>query len=148
MSTPIADYKREPRRLELAPNEAVSVIARRGTEVRVDRGLVWITQEGDGEDYVVAAGSRFCSGYDGKIVVSALSGASDVTVSWTDPRRTGGYARSGVWLDYGRIARMEQRARRERAKAIGALLRTAAAGVIRLWRRAILRRKPAIAAPR
>lgn len=141
MNTPIADYKREPRRLELAPNEAVSVIARRGTEVRVDRGLVWITQEGDGEDYVVAAGSRFCSGYDGKIVVSALSGASDVTVSWTDPRRTGGYARSGVWLDYGRIARMEQLARRERAKVLSALFSEAARVLARAWRTLTRQRK-------
>lgn len=134
MNTPTVDYKREPRRLELAPNEAVSVMAQRGTEVRVDRGLVWITQEGDGEDYVVAAGSRFCSGYDGKIVVSTLSGASDVTVSWTDPRRSGGYARSGVWLDYGRIARMEQLARRERAKVLSALFGEATRALARAWR--------------
>lgn len=103
MNTTVVDYKHSPGHLELAPNSAVSVIAERGTEVRVDQGLVWITQEGDGEDHIAAAGTRFCSGYDGRIVMTALSGASHVTISWTDPRRSGGYVRSGVWLDYGRI---------------------------------------------
>ena len=134
MKSPITDYKVEPQRVELAADEAVSVIAARGTEVRVDRGLVWITQEGDGDDYIVTAGSRYCSGYSGTIVVSALSGASRVSVWWIDPKRSGGYARSGVWLAYGRIAQLEQSARQERAKAVAALLRKAAGQVARVWR--------------
>jgi predicted nucleic acid-binding Zn finger protein len=143
MNTPLTDYKAKPKHLELLPNEAVTVLAQRGTEVRVEHGLVWITQEGDGEDYIVAAGTRFCSGYSGNVVVSTLSEASRIVVSWSDPKRTGGYTRSGVWLDYGRIEQLERAAQRARAQELSRLVRDSVAWLALAWRRTMQRRKPA-----
>lgn len=134
MNKPITDYKLHPRHIELAPREIVTVRAHRGTEVRVSSGPVWITQEGDREDYIVVAGTRFCSGSGGNIVVSALGEASRISVSWTDPARRGGYARSGVWLDYAQIERIEQAARRARAHEIVRLFHAAAISLKRAWR--------------
>lgn len=139
MNTPLTDYKAKPRHLELLPNEAVTVLAERGTEVRVEHGLVWITQEGDGEDHIVAAGTRFCSGYSGNVVVSTLSEASRIVVSWTDPARAGGYVRSGVWLDYARIQQLEYAAQRARANELARLFREGVARLRRAWRRIRLR---------
>lgn len=143
MKISLAEYKAHAKYLDLAPHEAVTVLAERGTEVRVDRGLVWLTQEGDGEDYIVAPGTRFCSGYSGKIVVSTLSEASRVALTWTDPQRTGGYARSGVWVDYGRIDQLEHAARRARARVLAQLVRDGVAWLERRWRDLARRRKPA-----
>ena len=143
MKIALAEYKAAPRRVDLGPKEAITLRAERGTEVRVEHGLVWITQAGDGEDYIVAAGTRFCSGYRGSIVVTTLSAASRISVSWTDPRRTGGYARSGVWLDYGRIEELEHAARRARAQALAQLARDAIAWFAATWRRLTRRRRTA-----
>jgi hypothetical protein len=143
MNKPITDYKSRTRLFELSAREAVTVFAHRGTELRVLEGQVWITQEGDGQDYIVMAGTRFCSGSEGSIVVSALSDASRVAVSWTDPAVAGGYARSGVWLDYGRVARIEVAARQARAKEVGRLLRMGWLFIKRGWNSFTRRRKPA-----
>ncbi|MBI4204569.1 MAG: DUF2917 domain-containing protein [Betaproteobacteria bacterium] len=143
MSKPITDYKAQPKRFELAPNQAVTIIAYRGTEVRAVQGELWITQEGDGQDYIVAAGTRFCSGHNGAIVVSALGGTSRASVSWTDPGRAGGYSRSGVWLDYGRIEQLQNAARQARASELARLFRGGLALLARAWRRTTRRRKAA-----
>jgi DUF2917 family protein len=134
MNNPITDYKARPKHIDLEAQKAVTVIAHRGTEVRVSGGPVWITQEGDGKDYIVSAGTRFCTGQKGSIVVSALSEASRITVSWTDPARSGGYTRSGVWLDYAQVERIEQAARRARAHEIVHLFHGAVMSVRRAWR--------------
>ena len=94
MNKPIIDYKSRTRLVDLPARKAFTVMAHRGTELRVLEGQVWITQEGDGQDYIVMAGTRFCSGSEGSIVVSALSDASRVAVSWTDPTVAGGFTRS------------------------------------------------------
>jgi hypothetical protein len=141
MSKPITDYKAQPKLLELAPHQAVTIIAHRGTEVRVVQGEVWITHEGDGEDYIVAAGTRFCSGHSGLIVASALGRASRASVSWTDPGRAGGYSRSGVWLDYGQIEQLQNAAQRARAGELARLFRTGFVLLARLWRRIRRQRK-------
>jgi hypothetical protein len=143
MNKPITDYKSRSRLVELSAREATTVIAHRGTELRVLEGQVWITQEGDGEDYIVMAGTRFCSGSEGSIVVSALGEASRIAVSWTDPAIAGGYARSGVWLDYGRVAEIEIAARRARAKELRRLLRSGWLFIKRGWHSFTRRRRPA-----
>jgi hypothetical protein len=140
MNKPVADYKFQPRHIDLGARQAVTVRAERGSEVRVASGQVWITQEGDHEDYIVSSGTRFCSGRKGNIVVSALSEASRITVSWTDPARSGGYARSGVWLDYAQIERIEQAARRARAREIVGLFGKAVMPLKRAWRTLTRRR--------
>ena len=141
MNKPITDYKSRSRLVALSAHEAVTVIAHRGTELRVLDGEVWITQEGDGQDYVVVAGTRYCSGSEGSIVVSAFGTASRFTVSWTDPAVAGGYARSGVWLDYGRVAEIEVAARRARAKELKRLLRLGWLFVKRGWHSFTRRRR-------
>lgn len=141
MNKAITDYKSRPEQVELAPRQAITVRAHRGTEVRVVHGEAWITQEGDGEDYIVGTGTRFCSGSDGSIVVSALNEGSRVVVSWTDPAVAGGYARSGVWLDYSHIERLERGARRARADELVRLMRAGIARLIRVWRGITRRRR-------
>jgi hypothetical protein len=146
MSKPITDYKAKPKLLEFEPHQAFTIIAHRGTEIRVVQGELWITHEGDGEDYIVAAGTRFCSGHSGFIVASALGRASRASVSWTDPGRMGGYSRSGVWLDYGQVEQLQNAARRARARELARLFRPGFARLARFWRR-ITRRGKAEAQP-
>lgn len=141
MNKPITDYKSRSRLVELPAREAVTVVAHRGTELRVLMGQVWITQEGDGHDYVVTAGTRYCSGSEGSIVVSALGEASRIAVSWTDPAVAGGYVRNGVWLDYGRVAEIEVAARRARAKELRRLLRSGWLFIKRGWHTFTQRRR-------
>ena len=43
----------------------------RGTQVRVERGVLWITQEGDTSDVVVRGGESFRLSRDGVAVLSA-----------------------------------------------------------------------------
>lgn len=43
-----------------------------GTRLRVLRGAVWATQEGDGSDYIVRAGESVVLMCPGMIVVQAL----------------------------------------------------------------------------
>lgn len=134
MATQLSDYKTRPRTLELAPDQALTIQAERGTELRVLEGLVWVTQEGHHEDYIVAPGMRFCSGDRGSLVASAVGDASRAVVSWTDPGRAGGYARSGVWFDYGRIERLETEARRLRTATLRQGLARTVDRLVHAWR--------------
>ena len=134
MATQLSDYKAHPRTLEVAPGHALTIEAERGTELRVLEGLVWLTQEGHYEDYIVAPGMRFCSGDRGSLVASAVGVTSRAVVSWTDPQRAGGYARSGVWFDYGRIERLEAEARCLRAATLRQGLAPTIDRLVRAWR--------------
>jgi hypothetical protein len=51
-----------------------------GGAVRVTAGRVWVTQAGDGGDYVVGAGERFVAGWRGRVVIEALSEGAAVVV--------------------------------------------------------------------
>ncbi|MGQ0752419.1 MAG: DUF2917 domain-containing protein [Betaproteobacteria bacterium] len=141
MNKPITDYKARARLVKLSAREAVTITAHRGTEVRVIEGQVWITQEGDGEDYIVAAGTRFCSGAAGSIVASALSESSRISISWTDPAVAGAYARSGVWLDYAQVAAVEDAARQARARELSRLARAGWTWLKRGWHSFTRRRR-------
>ncbi len=62
--------------LELSQSQTWSTeVGRRGVEVRVCSGQVWITRERDSEDHVVVAPQGFESARRGKLVVFALSPA-------------------------------------------------------------------------
>jgi hypothetical protein len=68
LATPVA--------LELNEGEAWSAGApRRGLLVRCERGSVWVTVEGDGEDHILTAGETFASSTHGRVAVMALSPA-------------------------------------------------------------------------
>ena len=143
MTKPITGYKAIPKLIHLGPNQAIAVEAYRGTEVRSLQGEVWVTQEGDSGDYIVPPGTRFCSGHDGLIVVSALKSPGRVAVSWRDPRHAGEFARSGVWLDYGAMERLHQAARRARSEELARLVRSGFRLLARAWRWITRRRSAA-----
>jgi hypothetical protein len=59
-----------------------SEVARGGLEIRVLTGTVWVTQEGDLEDHVVAAGGSFVADRSGRLGIQAFAHA-DVAVEPT-----------------------------------------------------------------
>ena len=142
MNKPIIDYKARPKLIELAPHEAVTIVADRGTGIRVVQGALWITQEGDSQDHIVTAGTHFHSAHKGTIVVSALERATRASVSWADPGRACGYSRSDVQLDYGEIEQLQNAARRLRAEALARLVSSGFARLARAWSGIVKQRRP------
>jgi len=58
-------------RLALRPRDTLTLDAARGALVRCLDGLVWITQDGDRADHIVAAGDSFRVDRDGPVIVQA-----------------------------------------------------------------------------
>ena len=56
-------------------NESRSVAGRRGMTVRVARGRVWLTREGDHTDYILNAGDSLELAASGQVVLFGLSEA-------------------------------------------------------------------------
>lgn len=48
----------------------------RGDAILVTQGILWVTQEGDPQDYVLSQGERFVAHRHGTVVVEALTDAS------------------------------------------------------------------------
>lgn len=48
----------------------------RGDAIVVTQGTLWVTQEGDPQDYVLSEGERFIAHRHGAVVVEALTDAS------------------------------------------------------------------------
>jgi hypothetical protein len=48
----------------------------RGDAIVVTQGTLWVTQEGDPQDYVLLPGERFVAGRNGTVVVEALTDAA------------------------------------------------------------------------
>jgi len=48
----------------------------RGDAILVTQGTLWVTQEGDPQDYIVQEGERFVANRHGSVVVEALTDAS------------------------------------------------------------------------
>ena len=46
-----------------------------GLSIRAVRGVLWITQEGDGRDHIVGLAERFVIGHAGLTIVSAVTQA-------------------------------------------------------------------------
>ena len=61
--------------LELAEGQVVTLVDAEGTRILPQRGQVWITQEGDREDHIVAAGETLVVLRPGRTVVQALEPA-------------------------------------------------------------------------
>jgi hypothetical protein len=121
------------RRLELRPQQAVSVEAAPGTIVRCLDGTIWLTQEAVPHDHILIPGTRFVSESDGKIVLTSFDGAAAAQVyapgCGADPARAG----FGVQLDPGVVARVEREALRARQREIGRLLRKLGAFIASAW---------------
>jgi hypothetical protein len=48
----------------------------RGDAILVTHGILWVTQEGDPQDYVIVEGERFVANRHGTVVVEALTDAA------------------------------------------------------------------------
>ena len=48
----------------------------RGDAILVTQGILWVTQEGDPQDYVLSPGERFIANRHGSVVVEALTDAA------------------------------------------------------------------------
>lgn len=59
------------RRLSLAPRQLVDLDDARDTVVRVTRGRVWLTQDGDPADHVLDAGDTWAIERNGRTIVEA-----------------------------------------------------------------------------
>jgi hypothetical protein len=63
------------RRLRAQKVERLAKIDR-GDAILVTQGILWVTQEGDLQDYIVKEGERFVANRHGSLVVEALTDAS------------------------------------------------------------------------
>jgi len=133
-------YKDSPLRLAVLPGAAISIEARPGTGVRGLEGQVWITQEGDVQDYVVTAGTRFTTGRGGLVVISALGGQARVAVSWSEAEQAHALAQSRVSLDYDNLEQLRRAANRARVREVSRLVKQGFAWLARAWRHALAAR--------
>jgi hypothetical protein len=63
--------------LHLAPGEVRTLSAGGGLELSVVEGIVWVTQSGDSQDYLLAPGEVFhVYRPGGRVVIQALRGAA------------------------------------------------------------------------
>ena len=81
--------------LDLGRYATLPLAQARGARVRCLRGTLWITQEGDREDYFVRAGESFTIERDGVTLVSAPHGRGTVLVMPPAPKRESAIGR---WL--------------------------------------------------
>ncbi len=109
------------RRLELRPDEAVSVPAARGTLVHCVRGPIWLTQEGLWQDYILVEGTQFVSGGNGKIVLNALDGAGQALIYSTESGAASGLT-PGIHIGHDVIERVTREARHAQIEEISCLL--------------------------
>lgn len=135
MDTRLRQGKAAPEVLELAAGKAAALRGQRGTVVRVLQGRVWLTQDGDARDYVVPQGARFCAAGRGRIVVSAVDGASRIAVTREQPLPEGLWTHNAVRIDAEFIDTLEHAARQAMAETTAALARGAWHRVKAAWRR-------------
>lgn len=107
--------KRTPSPRTLNDGDTTSIDGEPGIVVRCLAGRVWITHEGDVQDYVVPAGMRYQSARRGRIVASALSDGTCIAVYRVAPAPAAAWARNGVQADPGFIEQLQRAARREMA---------------------------------
>lgn len=63
------------RRLSAKQIERLAGVGR-GDAIVVTQGILWVTQEGDPQDYVLTPGERFVANRHGSVVVEALTDAA------------------------------------------------------------------------
>ena len=123
------------RRIELVPDQAVSLDAVRGTVVDVPRGSVWLTQEGHWQDYFLVAGMSYVSLDAGRIVLNAPERASTARVYRIELAPGERACDAVVNLGGGTIARIARDARRARAAEVRRWFGVLAGAWRRLWGR-------------
>jgi hypothetical protein len=106
-------------RREIRPNQAVSIAAARGTLVRAESGTLWLTQEGNHQDYILVPGAQYVSRENSKIVVSAIGAAGAVAVLRAEPGAGQGFRGSALRIDPAFVARLRQEARGAAARTAG-----------------------------
>lgn len=47
----------------------------RGTEIHCSQGILWVTQENDGQDYILNSGESFVVTRKGRVVIEAMTDA-------------------------------------------------------------------------
>lgn len=122
MNTKNVQGKAVPEYIELAEGRAVTVPAVPGTEIRSVEGEVWVTQEGDVQDYFVPAGASYHAAGSGGIVVSALTGNSRVAVRHVAPQPAGLWAQNSVHLEPASIDAIRRQALEARAEYFAGLV--------------------------
>jgi hypothetical protein len=115
------------RRMELRPDEAISVPSTIGTVVLCLKGPLWLTQEGEWRDFILVEGASFVSGSTGKIVVSSLDTAGQALVYVPLPGAVS-RLRPGLHIDSKTIERAVQKARNARTAEIWRLLKQLSSG--------------------
>lgn len=127
--------KPAPQLRDLASGDTFSIVGVRGSVIRTLQGRVWITQEGDPQDYVVPAHGRFCAAREGLIVVSALADATQIAVYRTEPEPPGDWRRNAVRLDPAFAEAAHRAARKEMAQWFARLASAGWRALRRLWLR-------------
>ena len=85
----------------LSWHEVRAFAGHRGLEIASHRGRVWITQDGDPRDVVIAAGESHALDRDGPVHVQALDAA---WVSMPVVTAPAAVRRPGLWRRLGRAA--------------------------------------------
>lgn len=126
-------------RIAVAANQAASIELPAGAAVGCVAGKLWLTQEGDARDYVVPAGTTFCTDRAGRVVVSAVDAASVVVVRETAPAHC---VRGTVRVES--VERFSHEARRAQAEYVAGMFVRLAAALVRLFRRRAARPPTAV----
>lgn len=108
--------KPAPQLRDLADGDTLSVAGRSGTIVKSLKGRLWVTQEGDLNDYVVPPGGRFCAAGNGNIVVSALTDDTQVAIYHVVPEPPADWRRNAVRMNPDFIKAAREAARKEMAQ--------------------------------
>lgn len=122
MDTQYVQDKTVPEYFELAEGRAVTVPAVPGTEIRSLEGEVWVTQEGDVEDYFVPTGAGYHATSNGSVVISAIAGPSRVAVYRVVPQPAGLRAQNPVHFDPASIDVIRSKALEARAEYFAELI--------------------------
>ncbi|MEQ1880553.1 MAG: DUF2917 domain-containing protein [Burkholderiales bacterium] len=89
-----------------------------GTQMLVLTGCVWVTQEGDGKDYILASGDAMAVRKTGLTLVMALE---DSTVSLAVPEKSGAQPAERHYPKGETVDSLTNRAKQLRAEYIGHL---------------------------
>jgi hypothetical protein len=73
-------------KLEMARAELANFRAARGSTIACDRGLIWVTQEGEPDDYWLPAGEVLVVRGSGRIVIEAARASRISVQRATAPR--------------------------------------------------------------
>lgn len=66
--------------VRLEAGSARSVHVEAGSVITVLGGIVWLTAQGDEEDYVLTAGERFVAERGGRVVIEPMRGRAAIAV--------------------------------------------------------------------